>query len=151
MNSKKIKRKFNNLQKKVLSKNDWRLSIEFCLNSYHYNNNINLINLLKIKEHEDIIYNVEKDKIEHIRYNYILNVIEFVKHVKHADVNKAERLVLNYNDYQIIYYFAGYIKQSNKEKLFRKLLELNDLCYIKRFLEDIDFDKEKYKDLLLFI
>lgn len=144
MNSKKIKRKFNNLQRKILYKNDWRLSIDFCLKSSCYIK----YNILKVKEYEDIIYNVEKDKIEHIKYNYILNVIEFVKH---ADVNKAEKLVLDYNDSQIIYYFADYIKQSNKEKLFRKLLELNDLEYINYFLKNIDFDKEKYKDLLLFI
>lgn len=148
MNSKKIKRKFNNLQRKILYKNDWRLSIDFCINSNNHNNNINL---LKIKEHEDIIYNVEKDKIKHIRYTYIHNIIEFVRYVKHADINKVEELVLNNYDPQIIHCFAHLVNQSNKEKLFRKLLELNDLEYINYFLKNIDFDKEKYKDLLLFI
>lgn len=148
MNSKKIKRKFNNLQRKILSKNDWKSSIDFCLDSNNFNKNIDL---LKIKEHEDIIYNIEKDKIKHKKYEYLFNIIEFVKHVKYADVNKAEKLVLDYNDPQIICYFAYYINQSNKEKLFRKLLELNNIRHIERFLEEIEFDKERYKDLLLFI
>ena len=148
MNLKQIKRKFNKLQDKVLSKNDWESSISFCLNSIHFNKNVDL---LKIKENEDVIYGVEKNKIKHIRYNYILNVIEFVKHAKYADINKAEELVLSYNDSGITYNFAYCIKQSNKEKLFIKLLELNNLYYIKRFLKEIDFDKDKFKDLLLFL
>lgn len=116
---KKIKRKFNKQQDKVLSKNHWKSSIDFCLRSSHYNINTDL---LKIKEHEDVIYSVEKDKIKHIKYEYIFSIIEFVKHVKYADINKVEDLVLDNYDSSIIYNFAYYVNQSNKEKLFRKLL-----------------------------
>ena len=46
---------------------------------------------------------------------------------KGANVNLHEDIIIKSNDIFYIYMFAIDIKNSNKEKLFRKILELNDL------------------------
>lgn len=69
---------------------------------------------------------------------------------KIASISLHEDIICKSNNIEYIYCFGRYIKQSNKEKLFRRLLVLNDLTYINLFLENIEFDKERYKDLLLF-
>lgn len=68
-----------------------------------------------------------------------------------ANISLHENIIIKSDNVGYNYYFAKYIKKSNKERLFKRLLELNDFFFINFFLKNIDFDKDKYEDLLLFI
>jgi len=43
------------------------------------------------------------------------------------------------------------IPGANKEELFKVVLESGDKDWINSFLKDVDFDKQKYINYLLFI
>jgi len=47
--------------------------------------------------------------------------------------------------------FATNVENSNKEELFKVVLEYGDKGCINAFLKNIDFDKDKFKIYLLFI
>lgn len=94
---------------------------------------------------EQEILNIKDPRTSHWYCYYCLN------NKKAANIKEHEKIVLESKDAKYAYYFAKNIPEANKERLFTKVLELNDLYYICLFLKNIDFDKEKYKHLLLFI
>lgn len=66
-------------------------------------------------------------------------------------INDIEDIMINSNDVDYIYSFAK-LDNVNKERCFEKTLELcQDVYIIQRFLDDIEFNKNRYKGLLLFI
>lgn len=68
-----------------------------------------------------------------------------------ANISLHEDVIIKSDNVGYNYYFAKYIKKSNKERLFKRLLELNDFFFINLFLEDVDFDKKQFEGLLLFL
>lgn len=76
---------------------------------------------------------------------------KYCKRNEDANISLHEDVIIKSDNVGYNYYFAKYIKKSNKERLFKRLLELNNLTYIKEFLENVDFDRNQFEDLLLFI
>lgn len=72
-------------------------------------------------------------------------------HSEIADVSAHEKIILTTTDCSLLYNSALSIHKLNKEKLFERLLELNNVAYIKLFLMNVKFHKEKYEGLLLFL
>jgi len=64
---------------------------------------------------------------------------------------KVEDIVIESKDLYQIYKFAKYFEKINKEKLFSAMLEYGSEYWIKKFLEEIEFNKDKFKNYLLFI
>lgn len=131
------------LEQDILNLKDPKLSLSFCLDNLKTN---------RIEEHQDIIINYGSA-------SQIFNFTHLFKYYEYNDNDKISiekledklLLVANKNDARTIYYFAFFIVESNKEKLFRKLLELNDSEVINIFFKEIKFDKDKFKDLLIFL
>jgi len=71
--------------------------------------------------------------------------------IKEANIKAHEKVVLESKNSNYCYAFARYIKGSNKEELFKLVLESGDKYWINKFLEEVDFDKEKFVNYLLFI
>lgn len=126
----------NKKEQEVLDKNSARDSYIYC-----YNNEDANINL-----HEDIIIKVNN---AYYIYRFAFDIKGF--DVEWDNLNKLEDAIIKSNDAVYIYHFAKYLNNSDKDKLFKGLLELNNLYYINLFLTEIDFDKERYEDLLLFL
>jgi len=71
--------------------------------------------------------------------------------IPRSNIKAHEEVILkNKNPYDC-YRFARDVKDSNKEELLKVVLESGDEYWINRFLERVDFDKEKFADYLLFI
>jgi hypothetical protein len=70
-----------------------------------------------------------------------------------ANIKAHEQIIIDSknSDCDYCYYFARDIKNSNKELLFKALLQSGNFYYIKQFYKYINFDKTKYETLMLFI
>lgn len=123
-------------EQKVLDKNNARASYDYCLRNKDAN----------ISLHEDIII---KSNIAYYIYRFAFDIKGF--DVEWIDISKLEDAIIKTSNSHYIYCFGKYIDSADKDKLFRKILELNDLTYIDRFLKDVDFNKERYEGLLLFL
>jgi len=76
----------------------------------------------------------------------------FAKDVKGANIKAHEQIILESKSYYYYCYnFARYVPESNKEELFKVILESEDRNWINIFLEYVEFNKEKFINYLLFI
>lgn len=83
--------------------------------------------------------------------DYLLNLAQLSEDLSQDIINDIEDVMINSNDVDYIYSFAK-LDNANKERCFEKTLELYEDAYIiQRFLEDIEFNTDKYKSLLLFL
>lgn len=81
----------------------------------------------------------------------LLDFAQLSKDLPQDIINDIEDVMINSNDVDCIYSFAR-LDNVNKERCFEKTLELyEDVYIIQRFLEDIEFNTDKYKSLLLFL
>jgi hypothetical protein len=94
-----------------------------------------------IEKHEEVIINSKN-----IFYCYY-----FAKYVPNANIKKIEKVIIDSKDMDFSYWFARDIENSNKQELFKVTLESGNIDYIKRFYQNINFDKTKYETLMLFI
>lgn len=132
------------LEQDILNLKDPNLSLSFCLDNPKTK---------RFEEHQDIIINNGSfDQI--YTFTTSLQYYDYCTINDKICVEKLEEkllLIANKNNAKDLYLFAFIMKKSNKEKIFKKLLELNDLKFINIFFKDIKFDKDKFKDLLLFL
>jgi hypothetical protein len=119
-------------EKEILALNDPWQSYCYCFNNKETAN---------IKAHEKVILN-SKDP----HYCYL-----FARDIYNANIKGHEKIILDSRNTYYCYLFARDIFNSNKDSLFKTILESKDLDYIKHFYDNIDFDKAKYNNLLLFI
>jgi len=96
---------------------------------------------INIKKNEKIIL-----ESKNIDYCY-----EFARDVPGANIKAFEEVILEIKDPYWCYSFAKYLKGSNKEELFKVILESGNKFWINRFLEDVEFNKEKFANYILFI
>lgn len=132
------------LEQDILNLKDPNLSLSFCIANPKTK---------RFEEHQDIIIN-NGSFYQIYTFATSLQYYDYCMINDKICVEKLEEkllLIANKNDAKDLYLFAFIMKKSNKEKIFKKLLELNDLKFINIFFKDIKFDKEKFKDLLLFL
>jgi len=96
---------------------------------------------INIKENEKIVLEC---KNIHMCYKFALDV-------PGANIEAHEKIIIENKSPMYCYFFAKYAKNSNKEELFKVILEFGELVHIRMYLENINFDKEKYINYLLFI
>lgn len=83
--------------------------------------------------------------------DYLLDLAQLSEGLSQDIINDIEDVIINSNDVDYIYSFAR-SDNVNKERCFEKTVELcQDVYIIQRFLDDIEFNKDRYKSLLLFI
>ena len=70
---------------------------------------------------------------------------------KGINIKENEQMVLESKSIAFCYYFARDVKDSNKEELFKVVLESGNKDLINIFLQYVEFDKKKFKNYLLFI
>ena len=71
--------------------------------------------------------------------------------VTDINISLHEQIIIKSKNARYCYLFARDVKQSNKQLLSKAVLLSGDLYFIKKFYEKIDFDKEKYKTLMMFL
>lgn len=74
----------------------------------------------------------------------------FAKKIKGANIKAHERVIINNKKPAYCLMFADYIKDADKQTLSEVVLKSLDEYYIRRFYQEIDFDKSKYDLMLLF-
>lgn len=63
---------------------------------------------------------------------------------KIGNIKRAESIVISTKNPAQIFSFAKEIKECNTNLLFETLLDIKDLYYIKRYISEIEFDKNNY-------
>jgi hypothetical protein len=66
-----------------------------------------------------------------------------------ADIKAHERIIIK--SFRVCYFFAIYINKADKQLLSEIVLQSGNLEYIKKFYNDVSFDKTRYEALMLFI
>jgi len=107
-------------------------SYSYCLNNKETAN---------IKAHEKMIIDSK------VLYYYLL----FAMNIPGADIKTFEKLIIESKNPEICYKFAKNIKNSNKQLLSEIVLASSSFYFIELFYKNIDFDKEKYKTLMMFL
>jgi hypothetical protein len=72
-------------------------------------------------------------------------------HADTANIEAHQKVILDSKNLYILIWFAKDIKNSNKQLLSEVVLASGDLFWIKRFYDEVDFDKSKYETLMLFL
>jgi hypothetical protein len=68
-----------------------------------------------------------------------------------ANIKAHQQVIINSKNRVECFYFAKHIRNSNKQLLSEIVLVSGDLFWIKKFYNEVDFDKSKYERLMLFI
>jgi uncharacterized protein YerC len=75
----------------------------------------------------------------------------FAQDVPNANVEALQQVIIDSKNIKECYFFARDVKTSNKQLLSEIVLASGDLYYINLFYNNINFDKTKYNNLILFI
>jgi len=75
----------------------------------------------------------------------------FARNIFQANTKPFEELILERKECWYCYWFAKYVKESNRENLFKVILESGHGDCINNFLKNVEFNKEKFANYLLFI
>jgi len=115
---------------------------------------MSITNILKLAEALDLAIkgiDVEKNQEFILSSKSPIYIYYFGKLVKHANLEKIEDALIDLQAFERLFSFAYNLEKSNKEKIFKAILQSNDDYYINRFLKEIDFNKDQFKDYLPFI
>jgi hypothetical protein len=126
----------NKEEQEIIAANDPSISYHYC---YRNGNKAN------IKAHEKIMLRCEPSA-RNMQF-FVL----FATKIRCENSILFEKKIIDYGDAFYCYYFALNNLSSNKDLLFKKILESKNIDIIKRFYNEVDFDKTKYERLMLFI
>jgi hypothetical protein len=126
----------NKEEQEIIAANDPSMSYHYC-----YRNG----NKADIKAHEKIMLRCEPST-RNMQF-FVL----FATKIRCENSILFEKKIIDYGDAFYCYYFALNNLLSNKDLLFKKILESKNIDIIKRFYNEVDFDKTKYETLMLFI
>jgi hypothetical protein len=94
-----------------------------------------------IKAHQQIIIDSKN-----LHYCFL-----FAINFPNTNLKLFEQIIINSKHIYYCYFFAKLVKESNKQLLSEIVLASGNLDYIKKFYNEVDFDKTKYETLMLFI
>jgi hypothetical protein len=81
----------------------------------------------------------------YLSYFYCINNLDT------ANIKAHERIIIDSKHPYYCYWFALDIEHSNKQLLFEIILASGNLYFINFFYENVDFDKTKYENLMMFV
>jgi hypothetical protein len=119
-------------EKEILNMNSAKESFWYCYTNSQTAN---------IKAHEKIIIDSKDAEF----------CCAFARYISCEKLKELQQIVLDSMNPYYCYLLALDLKGSDNQLLFEAVLKSKDMYWIQEFYQNIDFDKSKYENLMLFI